>query len=330
MSPSSPRSRHAGNEPVINKDRNFLIEIARKYYFDGLSQQEIASHFNISRPSVSNLLKRCREEKIVEIRIQESDSSLVNALAERLRKNFDIESVIVVPSNDDSNATLAAAGAAAAGLLQTKLKDRMKIGLYWGSSLYQLVKALPAQSVVDVEVIQLTGSLGMANSAFDGFELAGNLAQKLNGSCRLIQAPVIVKNPELKKLLIKEHPITETMSRMNALNLALVGLSSDKPEYSSMVREGFLDTAEAESIQSEGGIGHICGLHYDTEGEFLDIPQNKRVVGIEIEDLKAIPELIGIACGAEKAEAILGAIKGRIISSIITDENAALRMLSPS
>ena len=50
----------------------------------------------------------------------------------------------------------------------------------------------------------------------------------------------------------------------------------------------------------------------------------------EIEDLKAIPELIGIACGAEKAEAILGAIKGRIISSIITDENAALRMLSPS
>ncbi len=330
MSPSSSESEHAGNEQVINKDRNFLIDIARKYYIDGLSQQEIARHFNISRPSVSNLLKRCHEEKIVEIRIQESDSSLVNALADRLRKSFDIDSVIVVPSGYDRNTTLAVAGAAAAGLLQTRLKDRLKIGLSWGSSLYQVVKALPAQSVVDVEVIQLTGSLGMANSAFDGFELAGNLAQKLNGSCRLIQAPVIVKNPELKKLLIQEHPIAETMSRMNALNLALVGLSSDKPEYSSMVREGFLDTAEAESIQSEGGIGHICGLHYDNKGEFLDIPQNERVVGIEIDHLKAIPEVIGIACGAEKAEAILGAVKGKIVSSLITDENAALRMLSPS
>jgi deoxyribonucleoside regulator len=313
---------------VIQKDRNYLIDIARKYYLDGFSQQEIARQLNISRPSVSNLLKRCRDEKIVEIRIQESDASLVSALSERLKQKFGIDSVIVIPSGDDANATLVAAGAAAAGLLEPRLKDRLKIGISWGSSLYQLVQALNAQRVVDVEVIQLTGSLGMANISYDGFELTRNLAHKLNGKSRMIQAPVFVKNPELKKLLLKEHPISETMRYMDNLDLALVGLSSDDPKNSSMVREGFLDITDAEQIQSRGGIGHVCGLHYDSQGQFLDIPQNDRVVGIDIGSLMKVPDVIGIACGAEKAEAILGAVRGGIISSLVTDENAALRMLS--
>ena len=174
----------------------------------------------------------------------------------------------------------------------------------------------------------MTGSLGMANPAFDGFELARNLAQKLNGSCRLIQAPVIVTNLELKKLLLKEQPIARTMDRMDSLDLALAGLSSDNPDYSSMVREGFQDVSEAKQIQSEGGIGHICGLHYDSNGQFLDITQNQRVIGIEKGQLKKIPHLIAVACGAEKAEAISGALKGEFIGSLITDEHAALRILS--
>jgi deoxyribonucleoside regulator len=313
---------------VIQKDRNYLINIAKKYYLEGFSQQEIARQLNISRPSVSNLLKRCRDEKIVEIRIQESDASLVSALSVRLKQKFGIEAVIVVPSGDDASATLAAAGAAAAGLLEPRLKDRQKIGISWGSSLYQLVQALTAQRVVDVEVIQLTGSLGMANISYDGFELTRKLAHKLNGNSRMIQAPVIVKNLELKKLLLKEHPISETMRYMDNLDLALVGLSSDDPKNSSMVREGFLDISDAEQIQSRGGIGHVCGLHYDSQGQFLNIPQNDRVVGIGAGSLMKVPEVIGIACGAEKAEAILGAVRGRIISSLVTDENAALRMLS--
>jgi DNA-binding transcriptional regulator LsrR (DeoR family) len=311
---------------VISRDRNYLIQIARNYYVDGLSQAEIGEKYDISRPTVSNLLKQCLKEKIVEIRIQESDNSLVTALAERLKASFGLDSAVVVPSAD--SLTLAAAGSSAAKILSAMLKDRMKIGLSWGSSVYHTVRALPVQSVVDVEVIQLAGSLGMANPAFDGFELARSLAMKLNGSCRLIQAPVVVKNPELKRLLLRERPISETMDRMNELDLALVGLSSDNPEFSSKVREGFLTVSEAQGIQAEGGVGHICGLHYDRNGRFLKIAENRRVIGIEAEKLKKIPKIIAVACGSEKADAILGALRGGMVNSIVTDEHAALRMLS--
>lgn len=312
---------------MISRDREFLIEIARRYYIDGSSQQEIARQFNISRPSVSALLKRCREEKIVEIRIQESEKSQMNLLAERLKSAFSTDNIIVVPTGNEEVSTLISAGRAAAEFLNSKITDHMKIGLSWGSSLYHVVNELPLRHVTGIEVIQMAGSLGMKNTAYDGFELTRELARKLNGNCRFIQAPVIVKNSELKELLLKEPPIRETMKYMPFLNLAIVGLSSDRPEISSMVREGFIEKSEATFIQSEGGIGHICGLHYDSNGNFLDIQQNRRVVGINQDQLKKIPDLIGIACGTEKAEAIHGALCGGLINTLVTDEQAALKIL---
>lgn len=117
---------------------------------------------------------------------------------------------------------------------------------------------------------------------------------------------------------------------MKEIDLALVGISSDLPEYSSMVRAGFLSEDEAEHLFSRGAIGHVCALHYDKSGTVLDISENARVVGIDHSTLKEIPEVIGIACGTEKVDAILGALKGGLVNSIVTDEDAALRMLSQS
>jgi deoxyribonucleoside regulator len=313
---------------LIQKDRDFLIDIAKKYYLEGLSQQQIANFFKISRPSVSNLLKQCREDKIVDIRIQESESSLVNALSERLKKDFNLKLVVVVPSKNDPGDTLVSAGAAASKLLESELKNSIKIGISWGTSLYQMVEALPPQSMLDMEIIQLVGSLGMANPSFDGFELARKLSRKLNGSYHLIQAPIVVKNIKLKKLLLQEHPISETVKKMNQIDLALLGISSDNPEDSSLVREGFTSLKEATQIQSMGGIGHICGYHFNKAGKILDIPENKGIIGIDIKQMRNIPKVIGVACGSEKAEAILGAIRSGLINGIVTDENTVLKILS--
>ncbi len=309
-----------------DRNRNFLIRIARKYYLEGLSQQEIAQEMNISRASISNYLKRCREEGIVEIRIEENNDTLAQGLSERLKKTFGLQSVVVVPRRDSAALTLQEAGKAAAKLLDQVLHNGIRIGLSWGSTLFHVVDALPAHPVTKGEVVQLTGSLGMANPAFDGIELTQKLAGKINAEYRLLPSPVLVKKSELKSLLIAEPPIALTLSRMEALEFALVGISSDKPESSSMVREGFIKSDEADRIRSEGGIGHICGLHYNAGGQFLPIPENNLVVGISGPQLKAVPHVLGVACGIDKAEAILGALRGKLLNSLVTDEEAALKI----
>lgn len=44
---------------------------------------------------------------------------------------------------------------------------------------------------------------------------------------------------------------------------------------------------------------------------------------IELEQLRKVPKVIVVAGGAEKAEAILGALRGGYVDILITDEAAA-------
>lgn len=312
----------------MKKDRDFLIEVARKYYLDGKSQAEIAGEYEISRPTVANILKECRERGIVEIRIEDSSSSLVSALSKQMQAELGMDQVIVVPSGENSQTNLVNTGKAAGELLHAMLEDEMKIGISWGTSLYQVVFNISRKNYMGIEVIQMVGGLGADNTNVDGFQLASALAMKLNGTYRTIQAPICVQSRELKEMLENEHRISEVLHKMNSIDIALVGISSDIPESSSLVREGFISTGEQEDILKAGAIGHICGYHYDREGQFLDIPANERVIGIKKEELKGISRVVGVASGAGKGKAILGAARGEIIKSIVTDEAAALACLS--
>jgi DNA-binding transcriptional regulator LsrR (DeoR family) len=53
-----------------------------------------------------------------------------------------------------------------------------------------------------------------------------------------------------------------------------------------------------------------------------------RVIAVEIEQLRAIPMVLGIATGPEKAPGVLGAIRGGIVDGLITDASLALALLS--
>lgn len=309
------------------RSRDFLTEIARRYYIDEHSQADIAKEYKLSRPTVSNILKQCREEGIVEIRIRES-SAFARGLSDRLQDRFGIRAAVIIPSNEDSSAVLSRAGAEAAAFASSVITDGMKVGVAWGTSLFQMVHQMKHLNVVDAEVVQLMGGLGAANPQYDGADLARELSKMLNARYYPLQCPVLVKNIEVKEMLISENGIRDTLKQTADLDIAFVGLSSNDPDKSALVKAGFLTHDEAEDTLKAGAVGHICGYSYGAQGEMLNLSVNHRIIGIEFNNLKKIPERLGIACGAEKAEAIKAAMLGGLITTLITDESAALRILS--
>ncbi len=311
----------------MSRSQDFMVEIARRYYIDEISQQEIAREYNLSRPTVSNILKQCREEGIVEIRIRES-SAFSRGLSNRLRDRFGIRDVIIVPSTEDPSAALSRVGAESAAFASDVIKDGMKVGIAWGTTLFQMVHQMKHLNVVDTEVVQLMGGLGASNPQYDGADLARELSKLLNARYYPLQCPVLVKNTEVKEMLVSENGIRETLQRTGNLDIAFVGLSSNDPDKSALVKAGFLTYEEAEETLRAGAVGHICGYSYGEEGKMLSLPVNHRIIGIEFENLKKIPERVGIACGSEKADAIKAAMTGGLITTLITDESAALRILS--
>ena len=71
----------------------------------------------------------------------------------------------------------------------------------------------------------------------------------------------------------------------------------------------------------------MCAQHFDINGQLLDIDLNRRSIGIGLENLRSIKNVIAIAGGAEKAQAILGALQGQYLDVLITDDLAAAKIL---
>ena len=309
------------------KSFELLVELAKHYYLDSMSQSEIADLYKISRPTVANMLRECREKGIVEIRIHDR-SPYYSETGIILKNKFGLKTVCVVTHEEEYALTLYKTCLETAGFLSSLLKNGMKIGISWGTALYHTIRQLPKLSLMDCEVFQLMGGLGAAALYYDGAELARILADRINAVFFPVLSPVLVQSQELRDALLKEPGIRETLEKTRSLDLALVGLSSDLPEDSALVKAGFLSPEEARRIYDEGSCGHLCGYHYDTEGKFMASPINNRVVGISPEEFLQIPRRMGIASGNQKARAIHSALKGGLVTDLFTDESTALKILS--
>jgi deoxyribonucleoside regulator len=302
--------------------RDFLVEIAKLYYENDLSQAEIATRFDISRSLVSHLLKLGRAQGIVEIRINDPRSRAVR-LQRHLCERFGLSDAVVVPSGPDAEQTKTLVGRSGAGLLEPLLADNLRIGISWGTTLHRLVSAVRPLTLKGVEVVQLHGGLGSGDPDIDGFGLAQKLAGILSGSYRIIQAPIVVQSVELRDMLLREPRIVETLECGAEARIALFGIGSNIPSISSLVRSGALTARESQALIDEGAVGTVCGLHIDAQGRVSQSSQNLRLVGLTAEKLLRIPVRVGLAAGIEKAEAVRGALRGGFVTALVVDEEIA-------
>jgi len=310
----------------MNRTFDFLLSIAKSYYIGGMTQSEIASRYKISRPTVASILKECKTKGIVEIHINDNSTDY-SPLAQQLVKTYGLQTASIIPNEKDDISTLTKTCRNAALFFSSFLKDRLRMGLGWGISLYYTIQALEHSPIKDAEVIQLMGGFGGTTKLPDGSELARILASKLNARCFVLLAPLFVKSESFKKSLLSEKGIQETYERTKNLDIAMVGISSDDPKESRLLQAGYISPREAFTLFNSGSCCDFCGYHFDEYGHLMDISANKRVVGIEPRIFLNIPRRIGIACGKPKANAIRAALRGKLITDLFTDETTASLIL---
>ena len=120
-----------------------LVEAARLYYEDDLTQSEIAKRLKVSRPLVSKMLQKAKELGIVNIEIR-SPLSGNESLLGKMKTRFGLEDGLIIPSNK-GNDHLSQKNliSQAADYLQKILASAECIGLGWGATISELVDAFP-------------------------------------------------------------------------------------------------------------------------------------------------------------------------------------------
>ena len=306
--------------------QKLMYKIARAYYEDGYTQQDIGKRFGLSRIKVGRLLEKARRERIVQISIIEPKIDAFYELENLIEKKYKVDEVILVPSHDDHRRTLRGVGQATAGFLDRIITGEEVIGLTWGGTLLAVVEALHNNNWPGVRVVQLLGGLGSSEADMYGADLTIRMAQSFGAKARLLSAPGIVPTKEICDALLQDQQIMETLELGCNADIALVGLGRPSPS-SPVIKSGILSPSELEELEAQGAVGDI-GLHFiDDYGRSIENEINDRIIGLNIQEYKNIKKLVGIAAGPEKYEVVKAALHGDYISVLITDEKIGQRLL---
>jgi len=313
---------------IGKEEHRLLYRIAQSYYVDELTQQQIAKRFGLSRPKVSRLLQKARDERVVNITLVPPSGGMAD-LEHALEHKYELEEVVVVLIRDphDLAAVARELGPAAAECLIRASRGDAVIGMTWGTTMTAVVDALPPRSWPDVTVVQMIGGMGPVGELEHSTELARRAAQKLNATLRLLPAPGIVSTRAAAQALRSDRQIAETLDLATRADVAIVGLGIPLPD-AILLRDGtILTQQDLEHLIEAGAVGDI-GLRYiDAEGAPLDLEINDRIIGLTLQQIKDIPRVIGAAGGEAKYEVIRAALRGHILDVLVTDHVNAQALL---
>ena len=82
-------------------DIQLMVQVAKMYYLEGLTQEKIAQQLGISRSSISMILSAAREIGIVEISIKDPKKNVTD-VADALSRRFGLKGCVVVPTAIES------------------------------------------------------------------------------------------------------------------------------------------------------------------------------------------------------------------------------------
>ena len=89
-------------------------------------------------------------------------------------------------------------------------------------------------------------------------------------------------------------------------------------------RRGFDDETTMKLI-ADGAVGEAFGYYFDSQGKIV---YSTSSVGLRLEDLERIPQVIAVGGGRSKAWAVMSVLSTGFCDVCITDEGAARRLMN--
>ena len=215
-------------------------------------------------------------------------------------------------------------GEVAAYYLDNLLNDNMILGISWGNTMYHTVKAVKTSKNIPITVVPIMGAANVRTPERDSLDLSKELAYAYGGTYHYIYAPLFVNSEEVRDSLEQEPNIKGCLELARNADIILTSVGSIV--YKSW--KSYLSTRDLYNLEKKGAIGHIGGHFYDMEGNEVITPFVNKMIGLGIEDIKNTENVICVAGLEMKAEAILGAVRGGYINTLITDEEAAKAVLA--
>jgi DNA-binding transcriptional regulator LsrR (DeoR family) len=295
------------------------------YYIAGNTQDEIAKKLGVSRQTAQRLVSLAVTERLIKVRFDHPLGRCLE-LSDRLKETYGLESCDVVPADPTSNSETLGIVEAAAAEMERYLVSRhpVIVGLGTGRALRAVAEQVSPMECPQHKIVSIVGNIAPDGSA-TVFEVSSRIGDRVGAPHYPMPFPVIAATVHEKNLLVQQKSLRNVMDLAAQADVTFVGIGT-VDETAALLRDGFVRADELRAMVKAGAVGEITGWSFDASGKLIDGLVNDRVLSVPI-DMPAKRRIIGVAMAAGRFKAIKGAITGKLINGLITNELMAEQLL---
>lgn len=313
-------------KPDPEQDR--LDDAARAgwlYYIAGNTQDEIARKLGVSRQTAQRLVSLAVTEKLIKVRLDHPLAKCLE-LGQQLRDKFGLGTVEVVPSDPESKSTTLGIAEAAAAELERYLDSQHPViaAVGTGRTLRAMAEHVSPMDCPHHKIVSLVGNIAPDGSA-TVFDVASRIGDRVRAPHYPMPLPVIANTVHERKLLVEQKSIRNITDLVEQADVSFVGIGSLDSD-AALLRDGFVKPEELRSLVRAGAVGEIVGWAFDAQGQLIDGLTNDRVLSVPPQQ-PAVRRVIGVCMALPRLRAVRGALKGRLINGIVTNEEMAEQLL---
>lgn len=290
------------------------------YYLEDATQAEIGERLRTSRPTVSRLLSEARRRGIVTISVSDPAPGDGQDLADHVAQALSLTSVHLAPSPSTVALEVGLGSAVSAALLASRLGADDVVLLAAGRMLYATASSqLPL--LPGVRVAPTVGGVADPEPWFQTNEITRAFAARVGGHPVFLYAPAL-PSEGARESLLADPSIAQVISLWGSARCAVVGVGAPPSTRSTMPAfvpgvAGLLPHA----------VGDICSRYFDASGAPVEFPGSERLVGITLDQLRAVESTIAVAMGPEKITTMLVAARAGYFDRLVTDATTASLLL---
>jgi DNA-binding transcriptional regulator LsrR (DeoR family) len=228
----------------------------------------------------------------------------------------------------DSQAAVMSLARSGAEWIQDNVVDHDTLALFWGTTVKAMVDVARFDRRIDAHVVQLAGEWSV-DPGLSGHNLVRDLADKMGGRYSYFNAPAVAASAEEADALLSTPEVTRSLEFARQANVAFLGIGS----FPTDTTRTFLDLAratkaEVSEAKKKKVVGQFAGRFYDANGEQVNLAIHRRLVSLDLADVRRIPTIASIAHGKGKTAAVRAAIHGGLIDVLIVDPDLGHSLLT--
>lgn len=243
----------------------------------------------------------------------------LSSMQKLLASQLGIKQVFIAPTScKKSSHALEDLGRVASKYFLDQVQEDGIIGLTGGYTLKFFAEQMSEKNYPDLYIVPARGGVGEILE-IQSNTIVAELANKLKAHYKLLQIPDNI-DKDIMESIFTDPGIKSTYEYIKKMDMLVFGIGN----VESLAERRHMDAKEISQLKEKGAVAESFGHYFDINGKIV---HETSTVGISLAEYAKMENILAIAGGENKAEAILSISKINKNLVLVIDEDAAKKIV---